>query len=77
MAVFVPRNRKWSDLSGAQRLAIMIVGLVEVVMLVATLRDIRRRPADEINGSKRLWTAAAFVNFFGPLAYFIFGRKRG
>jgi hypothetical protein len=54
----------------------MIVGLIEVAMLVATLRDIRRRPAAEINGSKRLWTAAAFVNFFGPLAYFILGRKR-
>jgi hypothetical protein len=74
--MFVPRKRKWSDLSGAQRLAIVIVGLIEVVMLVATLRDIRRRPAAEINGSKWLWTAAAFVNFFGPIAYFIFGRKR-
>ena len=52
--MFVPRKRKWSDLSGEQRLAIMIMGVVEVVMLVA-----------------------AFVNFFGPLAYFIFGRKRG
>ena len=75
--MFVPRKRKWSDLSGEQRLAIMIMGVIEVVMLVAALVDIRRRPADEINGSKQLWTAAAFVNFFGPLAYFIFGRKRG
>jgi hypothetical protein len=27
-------------------------------------------------GSKKLWVAAAFVNFVGPLAYFMFGRRR-
>ena len=31
---------------------------------------------DEINGSKQMWTVAAFINFIGPIAYFTFGRKR-
>ena len=34
------------------------------------------RPADEIKGDRRLWTAVSFVNFVGPIAYFLFGRKR-
>ena len=43
---------------------------------MANLIDIRRRPAADIRGSKRVWTALAFVNFIGPLAYFRFGRLR-
>jgi hypothetical protein len=43
---------------------------------VATLIDIKRRPADQINGSKRMWTAMAFVNIVGPIAYFAIGRRR-
>jgi hypothetical protein len=47
-------------------------------LLAAALADIYRRPAEEINGSKWLWSAAALVNFMGigPIAYFAFGRKR-
>ena len=29
-----------------------------------------------INGGKRLWTAVVFINGIGPIAYFVFGRKR-
>jgi hypothetical protein len=71
------RNRKrWRDLTPAQRVRIMCVSSVQLVLLVAALRDIRRRPAAEIKGGKRLWTALAFVNGIGPIAYFTFGRKR-
>jgi hypothetical protein len=59
-----------------QRRGIVLSGLVQFALLAAALLDIRRRPADEINGSKLLWTGLAFVNFVGPIAYFIFGRKR-
>ena len=27
-------------------------------------------------GDKRLWVAASFVNYVGPIAYFTYGRKR-
>jgi hypothetical protein len=50
--------------------------VVQVSLSVATLLDLRRRPSSQIRGSKRLWTAAAFVNFLGPLAYFSLGRRR-
>ena len=32
--------------------------------------------AEQINGRKPMWVALAFVNTIGPLAYFVFGRKR-
>jgi hypothetical protein len=70
-------RKKWSELSDRNRRLITILGVIEGVLLVATLVDIRRRPADQIKGSKRMWTAIAFVNILGPIAYFVFGRRRG
>ncbi|MEI6450882.1 MAG: PLD nuclease N-terminal domain-containing protein [Actinomycetes bacterium] len=70
-------RKKWSDRSKLSRGLIVVAGVVEVVLLVATLIDLKRRPADQIKGSKRMWTALAFVNLVGPIAYFAFGRRRG
>jgi phospholipase D-like protein len=69
-------TKRWSDLSTGQRRAIIGAGTAQISLLVAALVDIRRRPAREIRGSKRLWTAASFVNFLGPIAYFVAGRRR-
>ncbi|HEX5622779.1 MAG TPA: PLD nuclease N-terminal domain-containing protein [Solirubrobacteraceae bacterium] len=70
------KNKRWSDLSSEQRVAVSVVGVVQVGLLIAALRDLWRRPADQVNGSKLLWAPVCFINFFGPLAYFRFGRKR-
>jgi hypothetical protein len=51
-------------------------GVVQLGLLAAALLNIYRRPAGEIRGDKRLWTAAAFVNFVGLVSYFLFGRRR-
>jgi len=51
-------------------------GVVQLGLLVAALVDIHRRPATQIRGRKRLWVAVAFVNFVGPISYFLFGRRR-
>jgi phospholipase D-like protein len=69
-------KKRWRELTTTQRVRIVLVGNIQLVLLVAALRDIRRRPAREIKGGKRLWTALAFVNGIGPIAYFAFGRKR-
>jgi hypothetical protein len=68
-------RKRWSDLSGRQRWSISGVGVVQLTLLLAALRDLRRRPPEQINGSKKLWTAAVFVNWIGPIAYFIKGRR--
>jgi hypothetical protein len=69
-------KKSWHELTDAQKSGIVLLATLQFTLLVAALWDIRRRPADQINGSKRMWTAVAFVNFIGPIAYFLFGRKR-
>ena len=70
------RQKQWKDLSVVQKRSLVLLGALQLVLLAAALIDIRRRPAEAINGSKRLWTAVVFVNFIGPISYFLFGRKR-
>ena len=69
------KKKRLSELSPVQQTAVIILGLIQVGLLIAALWDIRQRSADEINGRKGLWAAAAFINFIGPIAYFSFGRK--
>jgi hypothetical protein len=72
-----PRAKtRWRELSPGRRRAIIAAGVVQNSLTVATLVDLRRRPARKIRGDKRLWVAAAFVNTLGPIAYFTYGRKR-
>jgi hypothetical protein len=77
MIMRIWQRKQWSELTSTQQAGLVILGAIQVALLAAAQIDIRRRSADELNGSKRLWTLVAFVNFIGPLAYFIFGRKRG
>jgi hypothetical protein len=68
-------SKSWQELSPGQRVGIVMAGVVQVALLLAALRDLRRRNDDEINGSRRLWKAAVFVNYIGPIAYFWKGRR--
>ena len=70
------RKKRWSELSAAQKGAIVLSGTVQIGLLAAALVDIYQRSEEETRGSKQLWVAAAFVNFVGPISYFLFGRKR-
>ena len=67
---------RWSDFSTVGRCAIIAGAAVELGLLVASLRDLRRRPAGLVRGRKGVWTAVCFVNTIGPLTYFIVGRKK-
>ncbi|HJQ28228.1 MAG TPA: PLD nuclease N-terminal domain-containing protein [Rubrobacter sp.] len=69
-------NKRWSELSTGRRRGIVLSGAIQLALMIAALVDIWRRPEEEIRGDKRLWTAAAFVNFIGPASYFLFGRRR-
>ena len=70
------RQKQWKDLTDAQQRGIVFLGVLQLALLITALIDIRRRPADAINGSKRLWTAVVCINGIGPIAYFVVGRKR-
>jgi phosphohistidine swiveling domain-containing protein len=69
-------KKQWRDLTDLQKGAIVLSSAVQVGLLAAALVDIYRRSQEEIWGSKPWWTAVSFVNFVGPVSYFLFGRKR-
>ncbi len=70
------QRRPWRDLTPAQRLATMLLGAVQVALFGAAQLDLWRRPPEQVRGRRWVWSALAFVNIVGPLAYFAFGRRR-
>ncbi len=71
-------RKRWNELTGPQRAVIVTAGLFEAFAKVAMLRDLRRRPAEQIRGPRLLWGATALVNTAGlaQVAYFLIGRRR-
>ena len=57
-----------------QQAIIVAAAFVQEALSAATLLDLRRRPGAQV-GEAKLWVAAAFVSFVGPIAYFSFGRR--
>lgn len=70
------KKMKWADLSPGTRRTLTVGGIVQLLLLVLAQRDLSRRPGSQIRGGKGLWRAATLINFIGPLAYFILGRRR-
>ena len=73
-------KRQWSDLSKRTPRLIIVGAAVETSLKAAALVDMKRRPASQVRGSKWIWApAVTVINSFGlaPLAYFVFGRRRG
>jgi len=50
--------------------------VAHAVITTLTWRDLRRRPEDQVRGSKRLWRVASAANTVGSVAYLAIGRKR-
>lgn len=69
-------NRSWSQLGPLAKVGVFVLAIFQIGLLAAALVDMSRRPADRIRGPKVLWFPVAFVNFIGPVAYFVVGRKR-
>ncbi len=72
-------RRRWRDLSERSRRLIVVAGVLEGILKIAALVDLKRRPAAEIRGSKRAWASAVvLVNSLGavPVAYFLLGRRK-
>ena len=74
--MIVIRGKKWSELPALAKAGVVVMTILQFSLLFAALADIRRRPPAEINGSKALWTGLAFINFVGPIAYFVKGRRQ-
>lgn len=69
-------KKRWNELNKQTKYAIILLAIAQFSLQVAALRDISRRTPAEVNGDKRAWVAASFINFAGPAAYFLRGRKQ-
>ncbi len=69
------QKKRWSDLSLTQKCAIVTGGTIQVGLLALGLWDLAHRRADEVRGDRRLWAGLMFIDWFGPIAYFAYGRK--
>jgi len=70
------KNKSWKELPPAARIGTIVIGAAQLAFLTAAQRDLSRRPAEQIRGSKMFWRLATLINFIGPGCYFAFGRKR-
>lgn len=69
-------RKKWKDMPPQARFGTLVVAAFQLTLLIAAQRDISRRPAEQIRGSKIMWRLVSFLNFVGPGSYFAFGRKK-
>lgn len=68
-------KKSWSDLSPLQQRLIIAGGAVEAALTAYALRDLRRRPKEQVRGPKALWLAGVFVQPLGPVLYLCRGRR--
>jgi hypothetical protein len=68
------RGKRLKDLSPAGRLWASFLISVSLAVVVAAERDIQRRPAAEVRGSKPIWRVVC-LNAVGAVSYFRWGRR--
>lgn len=50
--------------------------ILNLILLVIALRDLIKRPASRVKGSKAMWAVViVVVNTIGPIVYLVAGRK--
>lgn len=71
------RRNWWVEWTTYEKAGIILLAVARFGLAVVALADVLRRPAEKVNGNKVAWSAAILaINFIGPIAYFIFGRKQ-
>lgn len=68
-------STRWDDSSPAEKAMVVALASVQLSLAVSAWADLATRPAEQVNGSKRVWAAVIAINFVGPLLYFWKGRR--
>lgn len=68
-------GHRWSDLTQRQQTAVLVLGSIQLSLAATAWADLATRPARAVNGSKLRWALIIAINFFGPVAYFRWGRR--
>ena len=72
-------RRQWSDLSPRTRRLLAITAVVEGILKLEALIDLKGRPTSQVRGPKWVWaTVVTVVSSAGvvPISYFVFGRRQ-
>ncbi len=69
------RRRRWHDLTPGQRAGVVALGSVQLSLAASAWADLATRPRKKVNGPKWAWALVIGVNFVGPVAYFVKGRR--
>jgi hypothetical protein len=72
-------RKPWSDLSQRTRRLLITAAVVEGILKVAALIDLKGRPASQIRGPKWMWASVVAVAASAgvvPISYFVFGRRQ-
>lgn len=69
-------KKSWSELSDAQKTAILVVASTELALTATALVDLARRPAAQVRGRKGLWVLGILVQPIGPVVYLAWGAHR-
>ncbi|HTO01493.1 MAG TPA: PLD nuclease N-terminal domain-containing protein [Microthrixaceae bacterium] len=70
------KKRTWAELSTTAKVSVVVGGAIETFLTGVAIKDLVGRPSSTVRGPKWLWFLTYFVQPFGPLAYFAFGRRR-
>jgi hypothetical protein len=69
-------RRLWTDLTSRQQAVVLTLASVQLSLAATAWTDLARRPAESVNGGKARWALIIAITFFGPLAYFRWGRRQ-
>jgi hypothetical protein len=69
-----PSKKKLGERPPAVRLFLAVVFIAALALVIAGERDIQRRPAEQVRGSKLFWRVAS-LNALGAASYFRWGRR--
>ena len=67
-------SKSFKDLSPRQRVLASVLIAVSLGLVAAAERDLQRRPAAQVRGSKHLWRLVC-LNALGAVGYFRWGRR--
>jgi hypothetical protein len=67
-------SKSFRDLSPAERVLVLVLITVSAAVVGAAERDLQRRPAEEVRGSKPLWRLLC-LNALGAISYLRWGRR--
>ncbi|MFL0410912.1 PLDc N-terminal domain-containing protein [Microbacterium paludicola] len=64
------------NVSPLAKVALALVGLVQIGLALAAFSDLWARPATQVRMTKPAWIPIILINWIGPFAYFVGGVKR-